>query len=324
MKKKIKIKFISDCDVTTLTQWTLKEEISKDSSFIFTDETQEADLIVASRHYFIKDELNKIQGRKLIWINYGATLKSITNLPIKNTPEKHSYDVSNKIWALFSPSPNYADVIKSYNVDTSYIKYLGYPKMDLINYCYDLSIEKLGLNPKWRTVLYTPTLGWRTCTCQSSFFDYINTLVFQALEHNFNLIIRPHPYLIKQFPEISKQLDNIAKLDNIHIDYSYNYYAIFKIVDFIVSDISSLAYEFLCTAKPIILTSTSLKEDKLFQKYIDYNLMYKVVNKSELENRLKLLLANYDEFENRRRTFVNDLPKNASRLIKNYIKENYK
>jgi len=321
MEKQIKIKFIIDCPEVELTLWPLKEEVSKDSSFLLTDNIEEADIVVASRHYHIQEELDKIRSRKLIWINYGATLKSITNLPLKKTPDKHSYDASNKLLALISPSPNYKSVLKDWGLDTSSVKFLGYPKMDLINYNYNETLEKLGLNPRWKTILYTPTIGWRICKCQSSFFDYTTTLVSLALEHDFNLIIRPHPYLVKQFPEIKNKLDNIGRLNNVHIDNSYNYYSIFKLADFMVSDISSLAYEFLSTTKPVILTSTSLKEDKLFQHYIDYNVMYKVVNKSELENRIKLLLANYDEFKNRRETFVNDLPKKSSKLIVDYIKE---
>ena len=322
--KQIKIKFIEDCPEVTLTLWSLKNEISKDDSFLFTDSIEDADIVVASRHYHIQAELDKIKSKKLVWINYGASLKSATNLPLIDTGRWYTYNASDKLLALISPSPNYKKVLEDWKLDTSSVKFLGYPKMDLINCSYGLTLEKLGFNPNWKTVLYTPTLGWSIDTCQSSFFDYTNMLVSQALEYNFNLIIRPHPYLKKEFPEIINKLNNIGKLNNIYIDYSYNYYAIFKLVDFIISDISSLAYEFLCTTKPVILTCTSLKEDKLFQQYIDYNIMYKVVNKLELENRIKLLLANYDEFKNRRKTFVNCLPKNPSKLIKNYIKENFK
>lgn len=322
--KQIKIKFIEDCPEVELTLWPLKEELAKDASFIFVNTVEEADLVFASRHYFIQEELDKIQGRKLVWINYGATLKSITNLPLKKTLDKHSYDASNKIWLLVSPSPNYKKVLNKFELDTSRVKFLGYPKMDLINYRYAETLEILELNPNQKTVLYTPTLGWKTCTCQSSFFDYINKLVFWSLEYNFNLIVRPHPYLVKQFPEIQDKLDNIDKLNNVYIDDVYNYYAIFKLADFIISDISSLAYEFLATTKPVVLTKTSLKEDKLFQDYINYNIMYEVKNEKELESRIRLLLNNNDEFKNRRETFVNDLPRNSSKLVKDYIKENYK
>lgn len=322
--KQIKIKFIEDCPEVELTLWTLKEELSKDSIFVFVKTVEEADIVAASRYYFIKAELDKIQGRKLVWINYGAAFKSIMNIPLNKTIDKYSYDVSNKLFALFSPSPNYKNILESYNIDVSRVIFLGYPKMDLIKYSYGETLETLGLNPKNKTVLYTPTLGWKSCKCQASFFDYLNKLVYWSLEYKFNLIVRPHPYLIKQFPETKTNLDNVGKLNNVYIDNSYNYYSIFKLVDFIVSDISSMAYEFLSTNKPIILTKTSLKEDRLFQDYVDYNVMYEVKNEKELENRIRLLLNNNDEFKNRRETFVNSLPKNSSKLIKEYIKENYK
>jgi len=323
-EKEIKIKFIEDCPEVALTLWPLKKELSKDALFIPVNTVEEADLVFASRHYFIQEELDRIQGRKLVWIPYGASLKATTPLPLKKTLDKHSYDASDKLWALFSPSPLYKEILNDYNLDTCRVKFLGYPKMDLINYSYGETLEHLGLNPKYKTILYTPTIGWKTCTCQSSFFDYLNKLVYWSLEYNFNLIIRPHPYLVMEFPETKTKLDNISKLNNIHIDNSYNYYAIFKLVDFIISDISSLAYEFLITAKPVVLTQTSLKDNLLFKKYIDYGLMYEVKNDKELKNRIQLLLAGYDKSINRRRVFINDFPKNSSQLIKEYIKANFK
>jgi len=323
MSQKIKIKFIEDCPEVELTLWTLKEAITKDNSFIFVNTIEEADLIVASRHYWIHSELDKIKGRKLIWVNYGTILKSITAIPLIKTEDEISYDASDKMWAFFAPSPIYKKALENYNLDTSHVKFLGWPKMDLNNYNYNTSLESLNLKPKWRTVLYTPTIGWKTCTCESSFFDYVNKMVFWSLEYKFNLIIRPHPYLLKQFPEIKIDLDNINKLNNVHVDYSYNYYAIFHLVDFIVSDISSMAYEFLVTTKPVVLTKTCLKDYKLIKEYIDNNIMYEVRNSRELENRIRLLLANYDEFRNRREAFVNILPKTPSILVKNYIKEKF-
>lgn len=321
--KQIKIKFIEDCPEVQLTLWTLKEAISKDSSFILTDNIEEADFVVASRHYWIQEELDKIKGKKLVWINYTTKLNSPNNVPLIKTGDKHSYDASDKLALLVSLSPNYKNILNNWKLDTSKVKFLGYSKMELVNYQYDTTLEKLNLNPKLKTVLYTPTIGWRQCTSQCSYFDYINFLVFLSLEYKFNLIVRPHPYLLEQFPEIKNNLYNINKLDNIHIDYSFNYYPIFQLSDFIISDISSLAYEFLATTKPIILTTTSVKEDNLFKDYINYNIMYNVTNHYELINRVKSLLTGNDEFKNRRITFVTDLPRNPSSLIIKNIKEIY-
>ena len=143
------------------------------------------------------------------------------------------------------------------------------------------------------------------------------------MTYNFNLIVRPHPYLTKQFPDIAAQLANISQLNNVHIDKEYNYYGMFKLADFIVSDISSLAYEFLVTTKPVILTTTTLKTDLLFKDYIDSQVMYNAKNQNELETRIKLLLGHFDEFKNRRVAFVNDNPRNPTKLIVDYIKKEF-
>ena len=319
----IKIKFIEDCPEVELTLWALKDELSKDAAFVFVKTVEEADLVVASRHYFIQDELDKIQGKKLIWISYGSSLKSPTVLPLSKTLDAHSYDASSKLWALFAPSPVYKNVLEEYGIDTNNVRFLGYPKMDLINYNYDVTKENSGLSIHNKTILYTPTIGWKTSKDNSSFFDYINFLVYLSLEYKFNLLVRPHPYLLNQFPEIEIILDNISKLDNVKVDYGYNYYITFKLADFIISDISSLAYEFLSTTKPVVLTTTNPQKSKVFDYYIDYGIMYEAKNKQELQNQIQLLLADCDNLKDRRETFCSKLPKNASKLIKNYIKENF-
>ena len=49
----IKIKFIEDCPEVELTLWALKDELSKDHTFVFVKTVEEADLVVASKHCFI-------------------------------------------------------------------------------------------------------------------------------------------------------------------------------------------------------------------------------------------------------------------------------
>jgi CDP-glycerol glycerophosphotransferase (TagB/SpsB family) len=283
-----------------------------------------ADLIVASRHYHIQDKLDQIQGHKILWVNYGATLKSPTNLPLIKTEDAHSYDARSKIWRIVSPSPNYKTVLDKFGLDTSNIIFLGYPKMDLIRCSYGTRLEDFGLNPKSKTILYTPTIGWQTTTCQSTFFDYTNYLIYLSLEYGFNLIVRPHPHLLRSFPDIESKLSNIGKLTNVHIDRDYNYYGTFKLADFLISDISSLAYEFLVTTKPVILTATTLTTDLLFEDYVNNKVIYNARNKYELSNEIKSLLGHFDEFKNSRIAFVNSIPKQPTKLIVDYIKREFK
>jgi len=317
----MKIKFISDCDVTNLTQWTLKNEMSKDSSFLLVDKIEEADLIIASRHYYIQKELDKIKGKRVAWINYGATTKNKLNFPLIKTEETYSYDLKYKLWKFFSPTATHKKIMEEMELDTSNVIFLGYPKMDLINYNYSDTLESLGLNPKLKTVLYTPTLGWKYDSCFSTFQYYTNFLVYLSLQYNFNLIIRFHPYISKQFNDVPEKLKNINRLKNVHIDSSYNYYSMFKLADMLISDVSSLAYEFLSTKKPIILTQSKEELPKQFKEYKD--IMYNVKTEENLQIRLATLINGTDTLKDKREDFINALPKNSSKLIKDYIKENF-
>lgn len=320
----IKIKFISDCDTTKLALWTLKEELSKDNTFLLVDTVEEADLVIASRYYWVTDELDKIKSKKLIYISYALVLKDYPILPFMKSKKRAYYrNYSSIMWKLFSPTPNFKQIMEDMNMDTSSVEYLGYPEMDLINYDYDCTLKFLNLKNK-KTVLYGPTLGYPYNNCFSSYIDYTDFIVYLSLKYDFNLIIRPHPQMLDLAfkPSIRLKLANLAKLDNIHIDYSWNPYPIFKLVNFTIGDVSGITYKALANKKPVVLIQNKPELLKQFQDYS--SIMYIIKNHTELENRVELLLKGCDSLATNRLAFLEELPKNSTELIKNYIKENYR
>ena len=321
MNKQIKIKFLSDCDTTKLALWTLNDAMSKDNSFLLVNTVEEADLVIASRYYWITNELDRIKSRKLIYISYALVLKDYPILPFMKLRKRNYYrDYSSILWKLFSPTPNFKQAMKDFNIDTSDVTFLGYPEMDLINYNYNTTLKSLGLKNK-KTVLYAPTIGYTHHNCFSSYIDYIDFIVYLSLKYDFNLIIRPHPNMLDlEFkPDIKIKLDNINKLDNIYIDYSWNPYPIFKLIDFTIGDVSGITYKALTNRKPVILIQN---KPELLEQYQDYeSIMYTIKNHTELENRVELLLNECDSQAINRTAFVDGLPKNSTELIRIILKK---
>lgn len=321
--KKIKLLYILDDATTRLTLWTLRDATLKDDDFEHVNEIDKADLIIISKYYWITDILDDVDKRKLIFIPYGASLKSPPILPyMKIRSRKYERDYSKIMWRLFCPAENWLKVMKLMGIDTSHSVYLGYPKMDLINYHYDMTLKSFGLQNK-KTIYYAPTLGYEYNKCYSSYFDYLEFLVYLSLKYDFNLIIRPHPNLLRLTFSVDhqKKLNNIGKLGNVYIDYSWNPYPLFKLSDIIVGDVSSMTYESIISRKPVVLIRV---KDEDFHQFRDYEKIMDTVNsRPELEFTIKRLLNGHDHSKFERENFINNLPNNSTLLIKDYIKKEY-
>lgn len=114
------------------------------------------------------------------------------------------------------------------------------------------------------TILYVPT--WQDFEKSSSFNKYFKMLL-KNLPKNFNLIIKLHPNLLKQYEIdilIQKEKNenkNILFLDNFPI-----IYPLLNIIDIYLGDFSSIGYDFLYFDKPMFfLKSENNNFSNLFE-----------------------------------------------------------
>lgn len=108
-------------------------------------------------------------------------------------------------------------------------------------------------NPSNPTFLYAPT--WNDKPHTSSFLDYYLPLI-QQLPNDINLIIKVHPLLENEYPshvlylkELSQKKTNLSLLIKTPI-----IYPILDHINALISDNSSIHYDYLAFNKPLFLT----------------------------------------------------------------------
>ena len=172
---------------------------------------------------------------------------------------------------------------------------IGYPKFDeYVNDNIDRNayMNYLGIKDQSRkNILYAPTWRWGNGTLQK-----YGKRFCQELNDEYNLIIRPHFHdrrhiLPLKFWAKSNGLNNIYFSNPAKILKNNSMYD-FAISDLMISDTSSIIYEYLITTNPIIIADNNYKDlhkmpDELnildiANKYYGKNILSMVRN--ELEN----------------------------------------
>ena len=187
---------------------------------------------------------------------------------------------------------------------------IGYPKFDsYVNNQINKEehMNHLGIKDLTRkNILYAPTWKWGNGTLQKYFYKFC-----RELTNEFNLIIRPHFFERKYIP----LLKTWTKLNRIKHVYFSNPSNILKnttindfaISDILISDTSSILYEYLITLKPIIIAESNSADlhnmpdnmniNNLAKKFNGHNsnilkLVYESIEKRERKNDYKTMLNN--------------------------------
>jgi len=194
------------------------------------------------------------------------------------------------------------------------------------------STWKLGLEKQLIRILWTPR--WQTSEGFCHFFDYKDYLLnFIETHIEIDFLFRPHPLCMQNFlntGELSqaKYDEMLLLFDNMRnakIDFSNDYQDTILTTDILISDMSSILYEFFMTGKPIIYTHRINGFNKFASKLAKG--FYWVHNKTELEHTLQMLLSGEDPLKPLRQKLLKELlvnsPSGASTLIKETIKNDF-
>lgn len=192
---------------------------------------------------------------------HGTPLKTLGK-DIKSGYLEHANVARNFLQATHILTPNHhttQKLIEQYDVDgilTAKIGFTGYPRTDLtINASDNTKLEilgKLGLAEKTELpiVLYAPT--WRGNTTEQHFETERLISDLRALNSlDINLIFRAHPHMEKVLER--------SDLHNITVDNSINTNSLLSVVDVLVTDYSSVLFDFLPTGRPICLYAYDLE-----------------------------------------------------------------
>lgn len=193
----------------------------------------------------------------------------------------------------------------------------GYPRNDVFfnnNYLINnknLSIKNIEVynrldrekqNGK-KTIMYMPTFRMS----ESNFFDIVNMELLNGFLENNNcvLLVKAHPM------SILKEGFNHIEYENIlNIDSAEDPYLFLNLSDILITDYSSIYFDFLLTNRPIIFFAYDLKEyvSESRELYYDYNSItpgHKAENIDELIKALGYILSDNDEFEKERKDILN-------------------
>ena len=185
----------------------------------------------------------------------------------------------------------------AYNDVITRIETVGSPKF---RYAVAHAKKEAGHDKKYvQSVLYTPRWCFNEKT--SSFFD-LKEYFFNLVRDNENIeyIFRPHP-LMKQtvedkfgsefWEEFMKEFD---KYENAYVDLNADYMESFSKASVLVSDLSTMMFEFSITEKPVIyMHKVSRFND--FGKAASKGYYY-CCNEEEVDNTLRMLREGKDKF----------------------------
>ena len=221
----------------------------------------------------------------------------------------------------------FKDAITHYHIDPDLfsIYEIGFPKLD--NVLSDkiqktelLKLRNLSLSKK--TILYAPS--WDEGLSLKRFGkQIINTLV--KLSDEFNIIIRPHPVLLTregsgEFELYTGGIDWLTLLNkyknvnNLYISTDLDSNFDLVCADLLISDVSSITWDFLLLGKPVLLFSSDEYFSKinptLYHEYGNANLSLDELKNNELINggrKYAVLFNNLEELELKVYEILNNL-----------------
>jgi len=210
----------------------------------------------------------------------------------------------------------------------------GSPKTDYIynDVLINESEWKQGLKSNSTKILWTTR--WVTADGTCHFFDYKDYfLAFAAKHPEVDFLFRPHPLSFQNFlktgelsqADYDKMILQYDQTENAKIDFSNEYQNTFLTADILVSDMSSILYEFFLTGKPIIYTHR-VDEFNDFASKLAVG-FYWVRNQNELNETLNMLLRGEDPLKPLREKLIKELipvtKGGASLLIKEALSKDF-
>ena len=139
---------------------------------------------------------------------------------------------------------------------------IGNPRFDELinnNFNKEAYMKSLGIKDSTRKIiLYAPTWKWGNGTLHTYFHSFS-----KSLSKEYNLIVRPHYNDRKYIPRLKFWLIK-ENINNVYITNPANFLVNDTIYDMaisdaLISDTSSIIYEYLITKKPIILLDSGFK-----------------------------------------------------------------
>lgn len=214
-----------------------------------------------------------------------------------------------------------------YAYDPDIVQVLGFPRYD--NLKNDNNKKRILIIPTWRNYLE----GSEKLFTSSEYYENLNNLVKDerliklAKEHDYEILFKPHPRLEYTIPNTDiRYLDLFEFDDNIKISYDETYPELFETGSLLITDYSSVFFDFAYLKKPIIYyhyADDYHHEDS----YFDYESMGfgdKIKSHDDLINKIEEYILNdckmEDKYVDRVNNFFKYTDKNNCKRVYDWIK----
>lgn len=243
-----------------------------------------------------------------IFLQHGVTKDNVSSWLHKN-------DKNLSLIVTVSDEEKKSFLDYGYNYDKKIIKTLGFPRFDKL--VKQKTNRQIIIMPSWRENLYEKTPNYIK---ESLYFKNINSLINNpqlislCKEYDYKLIFKPHP-LVYEF------IDLFDTNEYTIIDENTTYQELFKNSDVLITDYSSVAFDFAYMKKPVLYYQYA-KDYNFKEGYFKYKSMGfgEVVKTQEIlieiiEEYLKNDCKMKKQYANRVDTFYKYNDKNNCRRV---------
>ena len=175
-----------------------------------------------------------------IFLQHGVTKDNVSSW-------LHKYEKNLKLIVTVSDAEKESFLDDGYNYSEEIIQVLGFPRFDNLLKNQNLT-KQIVIMPSWRKkLLYAPP----QYIMDSEFFKSINSLINNkdlidlCKKYDYKIIFKPHP-------RVYDYIDLFDKNDYVTIDNDNTYQNLFKNSDLMITDYSSVAFDFAYMEKPVI------------------------------------------------------------------------
>ena len=175
-----------------------------------------------------------------IFLQHGVTKDNVSSW-------LHKSDKNLKLITTVSDAERKSFLDPGYNYDENIIQTLGFPRFDNLK-TNEKTKKQILIAPSWRTDLHNMTIKY---IMDSNYFKTINslinnkTLISIAEKYDYKIIFKPHPM-------VYGYVDLFETNEYVTIDEKTTYQELFKDSDLLITDYSSIAFDFSYMKKPII------------------------------------------------------------------------
>ena len=214
-----------------------------------------------------------------IFLQHGVTKDNVSSW-------LHKSDKNLKLITTVSDAERKSFLDPGYNYDENIIQTLGFPRFDNLK-TNEKTKRQILIAPSWRTDLHNMTIKY---IMDSNYFKTINslinnkTLISIAEKYDYKIIFKPHPM-------VYGYVDLFETNEYVTINEKTTYQVLFKDSDLLITDYSSIAFDFSYMKKPIIY----------YQHDDDYNFKegyfkYKTMGFGDVITDENILIAKIEEY----------------------------